>query len=330
MTMPASPPTLLPIEQCGRDLLVHVGGKAAGLGDLTRAGQRVPASFVVTAAPYADYVRSAPRRMSAQTRNAIAAGYRRLCDLAGGCDVPVAVRSSAAVEDSAEASFAGQFSTYLGVTGIDEVVERVRQCWESAFAAHVATYRATREVGSAPDSGVAVIVQELVQAHSGGVMFTQHPRTGDRSLIVIEASYGLGEAVVGGEITPDLYEVNKITGSVHQRTLGTKTMEYLLAEDQRSVHQVPVAAERRSAWALTDEHLDTLVSTALQLEATLGRGLDIEWAFGTTASLGSEPNLFALQVRPITVRAERVRTQRSDDAIGLILGRLSRVTGEAS
>ena len=136
-------------------------------------------------------------------------------------------------------------------------------------------------------------------------MFTQHPRTGDRSLVVIEASYGLGEAVVGGEVTPDLFEVNKITRQIHHSSLGTKTVEHRLAEDGRGVQTVPVEPQRQQAWSISEEEVTALLDMAGELEASLGRGLDVEWAIGTTRSSDNAEALFALQVRPITVDARR-------------------------
>ena len=142
----------------------------------------------------------------------------------------VAVRSSATVEDSAEASCAGQFRTFLGARGTAEVVGRGR----AVLAVGLRPARRRLPCRARPRCDrrrVAVIVQELVDARCAGVMFTQHPRTGDRSLIVIEASFGLGEAVVGGEVMPDLFEINKITRQIQQRSRGAKPHEHRLSED---------------------------------------------------------------------------------------------------
>jgi pyruvate, water dikinase len=308
--------------ECTSEILEHVGGKAVGLGSLLRAGQRVPASFVVTSAAYFSYIASEPRAIASRARTLVTNGYGALCAKAGG-QVPVAVRSSAAVEDSTDASCAGQFRTYLGATGIQEVVTEVERCWEAAFAPHVDSYREHHQLGS-DNSGVAVIVQELVHARAAGVMFTQHPRTGDRSLVVIEASYGLGEAVVGGEVTPDLFEVNKVTGEVHQRVLGSKDAEHVLSPDGRYVQTRAVPASRRSDWAISDAELQQLMSMSGALERTLGRGLDIEWAIGTTSTQPDEEALYALQVRPITVsHRPQAALGAGGTAIDFIIGRLS-------
>jgi pyruvate,water dikinase len=311
----------------------HVGGKAVGLGSLLRAGQRVPASFVVTAGAYRQYLRGPTRELTPELRAAIARAYAALCGM-HGADVPVAVRSSATVEDSAEASWAGQFQTFLGVSGTAQVLAKVEECWASALDPHVGAYRAGHQLG-ADDGGVAVIVQELVDARAAGVLFTQHPETGDRSLVVIESSHGLGEAVVGGDVVPDLFEINKITRQQHRSRLGTKHTEYRLARDGAGgggggVQPRPVDPARQQAWSISEPEIMALTDMAFALEAKLGRGLDVEWAIGTAPSTHGEEALFALQVRPITVDPRRGAepptrpvAEQGQDAIGHILGRLA-------
>jgi pyruvate,water dikinase len=309
-------------ESCLPQHLGDVGGKAVGLGALLRAGQRVPSSFVVTVAAYRDYVASGARELSPAMRKAIGQYYSALCEQRGA-EITVAVRSSATVEDSTEASCAGQFRTFLGASGVGEVLKQVEQCWMAAFEPQVSSYRADRHIEAA-DDGVAVIVQELVDARAAGVMFTQHPRTGDRSLIVIESSYGLGEAVVGGEVTPDLFEVNRITRRIHDSRAGVKPFEHRLAPDGRSVRTLPVDHERRQAWSISEENVMALLALAGELEAGLGRGLDVEWAIGTTAGIEGEEALYALQVRPITTAPRRPPAANPNlAAVDHILGRLA-------
>jgi phosphoenolpyruvate synthase/pyruvate phosphate dikinase len=313
---------------CLPEHVSHVGGKAVGLGSLLRAGQRVPASFVVTAGAYREYRRGQARELTPELRAAIGGAYAALCGLYG-TEVPVAVRSSATVEDSAEASWAGQFQTFLGVSGTAEVLAKVQECWAAALDPHVGAYRADHQAGD-DDGGVAVIVQELVDARAAGVIFTQHPETGDRSLVVIESSHGLGEAVVGGDVVPDLFEINKITRQQHRSRLGNKHTEYRLAGGGRGVQARPVDPARQQEWSVSEPELMALTDLAAALEAKLGRGLDVEWAIGTAPSTHGEEALFALQVRPITVdprrRPERPQppvAERDQDAIGHILGRLA-------
>jgi pyruvate,water dikinase len=307
---------------CRPEYLAAVGGKAVGLGSLLCAGQRVPASFVITAAAYHDYLAAGARQLAPAVREAVARAYSALGGRDGG-DLPVAVRSSAAAEDSTDASYAGQFRTFLGAAGIEEVLAQVEQCWVAASDLRVSTYRAGRQRGPA-DSGVAVIVQELVDARAAGVMFTHHPRTGDRSLIVIESSYGLGEAVVGGEVTPDLFEVNRITRRIHRSRMGAKPFEHRLSPNGRAVRAMPVDSARQQAWSISEDEVTALVALSGDLEARLGRGLDVEWAIGTTRGGASAEALFALQVRPITVTRQRPPAASANlDAVDHILGRLS-------
>ena len=166
-----------------------------------------------------------------------------------------------------------------------------------------------------------------MDARAAGVMFTQHPRTGDRSLVVIESSYGLGEAVVGGEVTPDLFEVNRITRRIHDSRIGSKPFEHRLAPGGRSVQALPVDGVRQRAWSITEEQVMALLALAGDLEAKLGRGLDVEWAIGSTAGTAGEEALFTLQVRPITAGSRRpAAASPNRDAVGHILGRLRRPT----
>ncbi|HLI02253.1 MAG TPA: PEP/pyruvate-binding domain-containing protein [Acidimicrobiales bacterium] len=319
---------------CYPEQVAEVGGKAVGLGRLLRAGQPVPASFTVTAAAYRQFVAGGADEVPAAVIEAIAEGYAELCERRRAT-IPVAVRSSASVEDSDEASCAGQFKTFLGARGVAQVVGEIRACWLSAFDPHVDAYRAERS-GAAGDAQVAVVVQELVDARAAGVMFTQHPRSGDRSLVVIEASYGLGEAVVGGEVVPDLFEINKITRQVVKRSMGQKSHEYRLHTDGDQVERREVDAARASRWAIDDGHVAALAEMAAELESALGPGLDTEWALGSVAGSADEASLFALQVRPITTdprarlgppgttaAAAAARPPAAASAVDLILGRLS-------
>ena len=207
------------------------------------------------------------------------------------------------------------------MTGGGALLPAVERCWRSGLDPHVDAYRAAREVDR-DRVGIAVVVQELVAARAAGVLFTRHPLTGDRSLLVIESSFGLGEAVVGGEVTPDLIVVNKVTREIHERSLGSKPTEHRLSKDGSSVETREVTPDRRREWSIDHEEIQAVISLGLELEQKIGRGLDIEWAFGTTAgpapasaasggsrstdtspspaASGSGDTLFALQVRPIT------------------------------
>jgi pyruvate, water dikinase len=182
------------------------GGKSASLGELLHGGIPVPPGFAISA--------DAGEELTDASRHDIATRYAGLGD-----DVPVAVRSSAVGEDSAEATFAGQQDTYLWVRGLDAVCDAVQRCWASLYNPEAVAYRERFKV---ENPAMGVTIQLMVDAAVSGVMFTCNPVSGDRSTIAINASWGLGLAVVGGEVTPDDYLVSKVTGEVLRETISDK------------------------------------------------------------------------------------------------------------
>jgi pyruvate,water dikinase len=316
-----------------------VGGKGASLGELLRAGIRVPTGFVVTTAAFrqaverltvdgdpiparvaaldpADapalaaataqlrgVVESAP--LPAGVAEAVAAGYAALCDECGDPDLPVAVRSSATSEDSAEASFAGLQDTYLWVRGADSVLEHVRRCWASLYSVESVTYRLRRGIPE-EDLGMAVVVQRMVGARSSGVMFTRSPLTGDKSVVAIDASWGLGSAVVSGDVTPDSFVVSKVTGEM-KRNVATKTRWHRPDPSGHGVVETDVPAELQDRPSVSDEEIAELVAIARKIEAHYGNPQDIEWAVAESAPAGE--SIFLLQSRPETVWAEKDRAK---------------------
>ncbi|MDQ3855985.1 MAG: PEP/pyruvate-binding domain-containing protein, partial [Chloroflexota bacterium] len=189
----------------------HVGGKAASLSRLAQH-HPVPPGFAITATSFqlaaAGLGAAGTLNLPEEVRNEVAAAYLRLAERCGLVDVGVAVRSSAVDEDGGDASFAGQHETFLNVAGVDSVVEAVEQCWVSFSAPHAVEYR--RKQGLPVEKvRAAVLVQQLVVADVSAVMFTADPVSGRRSEIVINASWGLGESIVGGTVTPDVCAVAK-------------------------------------------------------------------------------------------------------------------------
>jgi pyruvate,water dikinase len=229
-----------------------------------------------------------------------------LCTECGDSDLPVAVRSSATSEDSAEASFAGLQDTYLWVRGADSVLEHVRRCWASLYSVESLTYRLRRGIPET-DLGMAVVVQRMVDSRSSGVMFTRSPLTGDRSVVAIDASWGLGSAVVSGDVTPDSFVVSKVTGEITRRTVATKTVWHRPDPSGHGVVETDVPAELQDRPSISDEELAELVATARRVEAHYGCPQDIEWAVSETAPAGE--NVFLLQSRPETVWAGKDRTK---------------------
>jgi pyruvate,water dikinase len=329
-----------------------VGGKGASLGELLRAGIRVPDGFVVTTAAFRSavaaldlgprvaaldptdaeavaatcaelraMVESAP--LPPEVAEAVTAGYTDLCAEAGNERLPVAVRSSATSEDSADASFAGLQDTYLWVRGADTVLEQVRRCWASLYSVESVTYRLHRSIPE-EDLAMAVVVQRMVDSLSSGVMFTRSPLTGDRSVVAIDASWGLGSAVVSGDVTPDSFVVSKVTGEVSKRTVATKTRWHQPDPGGSGVVESDVPDQLQNVPSISDAEIAELVAVARKVEAHYGSPQDIEWAVSRSAPAGE--NLFLLQSRPETVWAEKDRakvgapTARAFDHVFNMLG----------
>jgi pyruvate, water dikinase len=329
---------VLGFDQIGRDDVLIGGGKGASLGELSAIGVRVPAGYVVTTHAFhealaavdrdgamvaaidrldgddLDAVREATARMRdrferaplpERLRTEIGRHYGELCRSAAQGQLPVAVRSSATCEDSAEASFAGLQDTYLWIRGEDGVVDAVRRCWASLYTVDSVAYRRRR---SLPEDGIAmaVVVQRMVDARSSGVMFTRNPLNGDRSVVAVEASWGLGSAVVGGAVTPDSFTVSKVTGEVIRRKIVDKRVRDVPVEGGAGVRAELVPDELRSVPAVDDGELRCLVELARKVEDHYGCPQDLEWAISASAPVGE--NVFLLQSRPETVWSGRART----------------------
>jgi pyruvate, water dikinase len=314
-----------PLTAVGSADRLVAGGKGASLGELHRAGLPVPPGFVVTVRAFDGAMRLADpggavgakiaalsatdpaaiehataaireqvttTPMAADLAAAISAAYASL-----GADAPVAVRSSAVGEDAAAASFAGLQDTYLWVRGADAVLDRVRQCWASLYNTEAVSYR-LRQGLAAERSAMAVVVQRMVDARSAGVMFTCSPTTGDRSVIAIEGTWGLGSALVSGSVTPDEFVVNKVTGEIVRRTVVAKMRLDSRAVDGQGTTSQDVAADRRERPCLGDAEIRALARLATQVERHFGTPQDIEWAV-------TGDQIMLLQSRPETVWTAR-------------------------
>jgi pyruvate,water dikinase len=243
--------------------------------------------------------------MSSAVRGEIAAAYAELGEPA------VAVRSSAVGEDSGEATFAGQQETYLWVRGAEGVCDAVRDCWASTFSAPAMSYRARMAADRQPEMGVTV--QLMVDAAVSGVMFTCNPVSGDPSVVAVNASWGLGLGVVGGEVTPDEYLVSKVTGEVVRRTVAAKHIEYRADPSGRGTVCVDVAAERQSEPALDDDGLARLVDVARRVQKHFGAHQDVEWA------LAGDGALYVVQSRPVTATGAAAKEPAEQPAPGSAL-----------
>jgi pyruvate,water dikinase len=324
---------VVPLEDPAATQAALVGGKSSALAGLLSAGAPVPRGFAVTVQAYDTFlsrdglerrvgailaahgdggvsgdqlaereVRAifAERPLPKDACDAIANGYLNLCRSQGSVnDLPVAVRSSATAEDLADASFAGQQDSHLWVVGVDAMLDRVRDCWASLFSARALAYRRHRGIDHL-GVRMGVLVQKMVDAQTAGVAMTLDPVTGDRSCIVIEASWGIGESVVSGEVTPDCFKLDKIMLGIISRQLGAKATEIIPDLQARTTRRWQVPPERQMCYCLHDGQVQTIARLAKQLEARSGAPLDLEWAIERAGGVEGG-RLALLQCRPETV-----------------------------
>lgn len=317
----------------------RVGGKIASLGEMMAAGLPVPPGFAISTEAYhtlrdhtevrtpghallaqvdlsdADGLEAISTKIRALIESApidpkierqVREAYAGLCERCGVEDVPVAVRSSATAEDLPDASFAGEHDTYLWVRGADAIIELMRRCWSSIYTARAIAYR--HEMGHDHEIiSMAVAVQKMVRPRAAGVAFTLNPTDGDRSTIAIDASWGLGEAVVGGEVNPDNFLVDKVLFEIVRRTISRKEFEYRVERDR--VEHVSIDAARREVACLTDEQIREVARFARLAEKHYGHPQDIEWALDDDLPDGE--NVVLLQSRPETVWSRQHRAPLS-------------------
>ncbi|MEM0329607.1 MAG: phosphoenolpyruvate synthase, partial [Nitrososphaerota archaeon] len=324
---------ILWFEELGKEDVPLVGGKCANLGEMINAGIPVPPGFAITAYAYKRFIEETgiaqkiydildetitdPRNpaqyeeaskkirkliestpIPKEIRDAIVEAYRELSKKIGVKDAYVAVRSSATAEDLPGASFAGQQETYLNVRGEDDLLESVRKCWSSLFTPRAIFYRT--EKGFRHEKVlISVAVQKMVNSRSAGVMFTIHPVTGDRNIIVIESVWGLGEAIVSGAVTPDHFEVDKNTLRILAKNIVKKEVEYVRDPKTGKTIHAKVPPERQDTPSLTDEEVVELARIAKLIEQHYGTPQDIE--FAVDRDLAFPQSIFIVQSRPETV-----------------------------
>ncbi len=347
------------LDEVGSGDRALVGGKAASLGELGQVGIPVPGGFVVTVAAFERVLRAldpggairgelerlpaddpgAIARFSAEVRArvavtpvpddvraAIVERYRGLGGDSGGA--AVAVRSSAVGEDSAESSFAGLQDSYLCVRGAEHLMGQVRNCWASLYNAEAVGYRLRMKIGE-QDLAMAVVVQRMVEPRCAGVMFTCSPTTGDRSVIAVEGCWGLGSALVSGDVTPDSFVVSKVTGEIVRRTVAVKHRLHRAGPGGTGVTEADVPGPLREAACLTDAEIAALAQLGRRVEDHYGAPQDIEWAITEGASAAE--SVVLLQSRPETVWARRrtgpvaVPKARAVDHVFEQLGRVNAV-----
>jgi pyruvate,water dikinase len=318
-----------PLAELRRDDAAEFGGKSANLGELMAAGVQVPSGFAIGAGAYRDFVRGAGldgtiaaaisrsdddasktigeamrfAPLAEPLRAELASGYSELGE------PPVAVRSSALGEDGSEATFAGQQESFLWIRGIEHLCDAVQDCWASLHTPRAIAYRRRlRATGEA----MGVTVQEMVDARVSGVLFTCNPVSGDPSMVAVNANWGLGIAVVGGETTPDDYLVSKVTGEVVRRTVASKQVEYVPDAAGRGTLRVEIPEERREQPCLDDEQLASLVDVGRRIETHFGSHQDVEWAIDRDGAL------LVLQARPVTAMTQ-ASPKLSGSALSLVM-----------
>jgi pyruvate,water dikinase len=304
-----------------------VGGKGASLGEMIAAELPVPRGFVVTAQAFREFLEKTgvierlfeglkidvddakelnkaekiakaiimEQKMPKEIEKAIRDYYATLCKREGG-ELYVAARSSATAEDLPEASFAGQQETFLNVRGADDLVKAVQGCWASLYGGRAIYYRVKQNFPH-EQVNIAVVVQKMVDADEAGVMFTQHPTTGD-NVTIIEAAWGLGEAVVSGTVSPDTYLIDNKTDTIKQKKIATKQLMFVRDKKTRKTVKIDVPADKKNAQVLPDEQIVKLSKLGQIVLDHYGKPMDIEWAV-------KDGEIYLLQARPITTIQKR-------------------------
>ncbi|OGW36308.1 MAG: hypothetical protein A2Y97_09590 [Nitrospirae bacterium RBG_13_39_12] len=330
-------------KDIGKEDISLVGGKCANLGELFgRIGVPVPNGFAVSAQAYKVFLEKTNAEetikdllsgmnisdmkslqdvskkirkyveslsMPKEMEMAIMDAYEELCESTGIKNMPVAVRSSATAEDLPGASFAGQQDTFLNITQ-KNLLSCIKQCWSSLFTPRAIVYR--KEKGfSHGEALISVAIQELIFSYTSGVMFTLEPVSGDKNKIVINASWGLGEAIVGGQVTPDEYAVEKGTYRIVDKHVAKKGKQ-IVSDKKGSTKWVAVPQKNQSRPALSDEAIIRLAKYGVQIENHYGVPQDIEWA------VDEKGRIFILQARPETVHGAegKIQVKERKDLVG--------------
>ncbi len=308
-----------------------VGGKGANLGELTQKGLDVPPGFCITAGAYVhfidfaeldDVIRELIRGLDEENsdmlqgvskaiqnrinsgeipedlKNEIIGAYREFSEKINLSNPEVAVRSSATAEDLPEASFAGQQDTYLHISGEEELIKYVRKCWASLWTARAIYYRVKQDFEHF-DVSLSVVIQKMVNSEKSGVMFTANPVNSNTNEMMINASWGLGEAVVSGTVTPDEYLVDKKSKTVTEKHIAEKNIMVVKRQDGVGTEEIKIAdylgEDKVNDQCLTDEEIMTLINYGIKIEEMYGSHQDIEWGFDKDTK-----KLYILQSRPIT------------------------------
>lgn len=279
------------------NVVVKVGGKAANLSRLA-ADYRVPPGFCIVPEVHyqimngaiASRSNPATEHIPASLQSLVRGAYEQLGIQCASPGPRVAVRSSALDEDGLSSSFAGQYETYLNIVGADEISEAIMRCWSSADGERMQSYRLEQNL-DATSLGITVLVQQLVQADTSGVVFSANPVNGSRNELMINASWGLGESVVSGAVTPDTLIIRKGDFHIVTSFLGPKSRMTVLSDSGTKEVDVPEVQQR--VMCLSDEQVREVANLAMNLEDRMGWPVDLEFAY-------RGDDLYLLQCRPIT------------------------------
>lgn len=330
-------------EECGRDDVGLVGGKAANLGEMCKLGIPVPAGFSITSEVNKNFLEITgidkkietflakfpekptlidefneigshiqsiieSEEMPKEFQKPISEAYSVLCRRYNLKDLSVAVRSSGIAEDMAMASFAGQYDSYLNVKGEENVFKNILKCWASAFTPRCICYRLKNDLPIfAKSVAVAVAVQKMVKSRASGVGFTVNPNSGNKERIVLEGNWGLGESVVQGLVEPDRFEIDKETLKVVNVEVFRKKKQVVFTE--QGTIEIDVPEEQQQASCMENYEAEMVAKYAKTIESYYGLPLDIEWA--VDSDLEFPQNIFLVQARPVTVMAvEKSATEK--------------------
>ncbi len=332
------------IKDVRKDDVSLVGGKGANLGELINAGLPVPPGFIVTSEAFFEFLKESglgdriyplldevdvedtkqlqevskqimgmieEATIPSHIARSVSTFYRGLSKKYGrGKDVWVAVRSSATAEDLPEASFAGQQATFLFVRGEEELLKHVKKCWASLFTARAIYYR-TKQGFPHRKVGIAVVVQKMINSEVSGVMFTAHPVDGSPK-IIIEAAWGLGEAVVSGRVTPDEYVVDKESMKILEKRVAEQDI-MIVQKPEGGTEEVKVPPERRKVQKLPDEKILELAEIGKRIEEHYSFPQDVEWAL-------EEGTLYIVQSRAITTIGKKVESNTTAEGEPVLKG----------
>jgi pyruvate,water dikinase len=292
------------------------GGKGASLGEMTQAKVPVPLGFVILASAFNEFLKETDLnveidailgKIKKNTTSLIEKASVEIRDLIKDADFPqkvavevikefsrlkaplVAVRSSATAEDSSIASWAGELESYLNITS-KGLLEAVKNCWSSLFTPRAIFYRFEKKLNDQKVS-VAVVIQKMIQSEISGIVFTANPVTEDKNQMIIEAGYGLGEAIVGGKVTPDTYIIAKKKNAILDKNISEQKM--MIVKNQKGTKEVAVSKIKQTKQKISDKKILELAEICQCIEKHYGKSQDIEWAF-------EKGKFYITQSRPIT------------------------------